>query len=89
MAISLRILRKPEVLEREGFANSTLYARIKAGLHTRPIALGPNSSGWFAHEIDLQLAAAAAGKSEDEIRALVEELHAQRAALFDELLETA
>jgi len=87
MAKVLRILRKPSVLEREGCSNSTLYQRVKDGLHTRPVPLGPNSSGWPEHEVDLLIAARMAGKGEDEIRSLVGDLHAQREAMFNEMRE--
>ncbi len=89
MAVPLRFLRKPDVLLREGFANSTLYDSIKRGTHTRPVALGPNSSGWPEHEVDLLMAARMAGKSDDEIRDLVNRLHAQRVELFTELAGAA
>lgn len=89
MAVPLRFLRKPDVLQREGFANSTLYDNIKRGVHTRPVQLGANSSGWPEHEVDLLMAARMAGKSDDEIRELVNRLHAQRVELFDDLAKAS
>jgi len=87
MATILRFLRKPAVLERRGVSNSTHYDDIKQGMFTKQVALGPNSSGWPEHEVDLLNAARMAGKSDDEIRALVEELHAQRETLFKQMRE--
>ena len=89
MATPLRILRKPVVLERRGCSNSTLYDDIKRGLYPQPVALGPNSSGWPEHEVDLMIAARMAGKPEAEIRALVVRLHEQRRELFRELAGAA
>lgn len=85
----VRFLRKPDVLQRRGVGNSTHYQDIKDGLFTRPVALGPNSSGWPEHEVALLNAARMAGKSRDELRALVDRLHAQRVELFDELAGAA
>ena len=74
------ILRKPAVLARTGFGNSTLYLRISQGLWTKPISLGPRMSGWPDDETDELIAAYVAGKSPDEIRALVKELETARKA---------
>lgn len=89
MNASLRILRKPTVLEREGCSNSTLYKNIERGLHTKPVRLGPNASGWPAHEIDALIAARLAGKTDDQIAALVTRLHLQREELYLELAGVA
>ena len=58
---------------------TTLYAWQASGLITPGIALGLRSVAWPAHELDAIAAARIAGKSEDEIRALVRDLVAARA----------
>lgn len=52
----------------------TIYAWISAQLLTPPVKFGAKSSAWPASEVNSILAARIAGKSDDEIRALVIEL---------------
>ena len=59
-------------------SRATIYAWIAAGLMTPPIKLGSKSSAWPAFEVNAILAARIAGKSDDEIRALVVQLTAAR-----------
>lgn len=72
------ILRLPAVKTSSGLPRSTLYLRISQGLWTKPISLGARIVGWPANEIAKLNAARIAGKSDDEIRALVLELEAAR-----------
>ena len=62
-----------------GIAQSTYYAWIEQGLMTPGIALGVRSVGWPQSELDQIAAARISGKTEDEIRALVQDLIAARA----------
>ncbi len=75
-----KILRLPQVMDECGLARSTVYLRIKQGLLTKPISLGPRSVGWPQAEIEAINEARIAEKSEVEIRALVAELQANRKA---------
>jgi prophage regulatory protein len=72
------ILRLPAVRKECGDARSTTYLRIKQGLWTKPVRLGPRSVGWPAGEVAAINAARIAGKTDDEIRALVIKLEAAR-----------
>ena len=72
------LLRLPGVIERVGLQRSTIYTRIREGLFPHPVKLGARASAWPAHEVDACNDAVIRGKSEDEIRALVQELHAKR-----------
>ncbi len=63
-----------------GYSRSTIYRRINMGLFPRPIHIGQNSSAWPSHEIDAISKALIAGQSDDQIKALVESLHADRKA---------
>ncbi len=76
MAIS--ISRLPKVLALIGWSNSTHYARINDGLWTKPVSIGLRMSGWPDDENAELIAAYVAGKSPDEIRALVVKLEAAR-----------
>lgn len=73
-----KILRLPQVMEECGLARSTVYLRIKQGLLTTPISLGPRCVGWPESEILAINAARIAEKSEAEILALVTELQKGR-----------
>lgn len=72
------ILRLPTVKNDSGYARSTIYLRISQGLWTKPVRLGERAVGWPANEVAALNAARIAGKSDDEIRALVAKLEASR-----------
>jgi prophage regulatory protein len=74
------ILRLPAVLKRRGVSRSAHYADIKAGLFVRPVKLGQRSQGTPDDEVDALVDATIAGKSADEMRALVARLEAARKA---------
>ena len=74
------IFRRPRVEDTSGYSRSTLYLRISQGLWTRGVALGPRAVGWPASEVAAINAARIAGRSDDEIRTLVTNLHAERGA---------
>ena len=74
------ILRLPAVKSESGYARSTIYLRISQRLWTKPVSLGPRAVGWPATEIAALNAARIAGKTDEEIRALVVKLEAARRA---------
>jgi prophage regulatory protein len=81
---ALSILRRKQVEAESGYSRSTIYLRITQGLWVHPVALGARAVGWPAGEVALLNAARIAGKSDDEIRALVVKLEgAREAALAD------
>ena len=77
---ALTILRRTQVEFESGYSRSTIYLRITQGLWTRPVSLGPRAVGWPAGEVAALNAARIAGKSDDEIRALVARLEVARTA---------
>jgi prophage regulatory protein len=76
----LAIDRLPAVLNTTGDGRSTLYNKVMAELMTEPVSLGPRAVGWPRGEVRQINQARIAGKSDDEIRALVRSLHAARRA---------
>lgn len=72
------ILRIPAAKSRSGYSRSTIYLRISQGLWTKPVSLGPRAVGWPSREVEALNAARVFGKSDTEIRELVELLHAKR-----------
>ena len=74
-----KILRIAEVQNQTGGKRSTTYNRIEQGTMTRPISLGGRTVGWPQSEITKINGARIAGQSDDQIRALVCQLHEARA----------
>ena len=75
------ILRLDVVLDSNGLSESSFRRDIRKGLATRPVKLGARASGWPANEIAVLNAARIAGKSQDEIKAIVIQLEAARGEL--------
>lgn len=59
-------------------SHASIYTAIKAGLFTTGVAIGQRSVGWPSYEVQAINAARIAGKSQTEIRELVNRLHAKR-----------
>jgi len=72
------VLRFPSVQSETGLSRTTVHRRIHDGLFPRPVSLGAKAVGWPAAEIAALNAARIAGKSNEEVRALVRRLHAAR-----------
>jgi len=72
------ILRIPAVKSESGLSRSTIYLRIAQGLWTKPVSLGARAVGWPADEVEAINAARIAGKTDEEVRALVSKLEASR-----------
>jgi prophage regulatory protein len=79
--MSHTILRLPAVLRERGRSRSTHYLDIQQGLFTRPVSIGARAVGWPEHEVATLNDARIAGKTDDEIRALVARLEAARKAV--------
>ena len=78
----MSILRMSEVKAATGHrSHASIYTAIKAGLFTSGVAIGQRSRGWPSNEVRAINAARIAGKTEAEIRELVQRLHAQRLEL--------
>lgn len=72
------VIRCPAVTSKSGRSRSSIYEDVARGLLPSPIKIGLRASAWPLHEIDAVIAARIAGKSHDEIRALVRQLMAAR-----------
>ncbi len=70
--------RRPIVEQATGDSRTTIYRKIKAGLFTKPVPIGGDRVAWPANEIEAINSARIAGKSDEEIRALVIKLEAMR-----------
>jgi prophage regulatory protein len=74
----LQIIRKPEALYMLGISKSNFHNKINNGLLPPGITLGPNSTGYFKHEVTAVLIAMATDKSQEEVKSLVKSLITQR-----------
>ena len=72
------IFRLSDVKAQSGYSRSTIYLRISQGLWTKQVRLGELCVGWPAYEVSALNAARIAGKTDEEIRALVVKLEAAR-----------
>ena len=78
----MQILRLPAVKSKTGHrADASIYTAINAGLFTTGVLIGQRAKGWPDYEVDSLVAARIAGKTDDEIRELVNALHAKRSVL--------
>jgi prophage regulatory protein len=73
-----RLLKIREVLSRRALASTSHYRDIKNGLFTRPIKATVKTSAWPESEVETLIRARIAGKPDDEIRVIVDKLHAAR-----------
>ena len=61
-----------------GDSRGGFYTKMSQGLMVRSIKIGPRAAAILASEIEAINAARVRGASDDEVRALVDKLHAQR-----------
>lgn len=74
--------KRPETPAPWPFSAPTYWRKVKSGLLPKPFKLSERVSAQNVGECRAINAAWVAGKSEDEIRELVIELHAKRAAIL-------
>ena len=78
----MQILRMPAVKGRAGHrSDASIYNAIRDGLFTTGVAIGQRAKGWPDYEVDAIITARIAGKSDAQIRDLVNALHAKRTEL--------
>jgi prophage regulatory protein len=75
------MLRITDVLAETGHrSHASIYTAIHAGLFTKPVRIGQRAVAWPSEEVKAIITARIAGKSESELREVVNELHRLRAA---------
>lgn len=73
-----RLLRMPEVQKLCGLSRRTIFRRIEAGVFPSSVPLGGGIVAWVESEIAAVNAARIRGASDDEIEAIVSDLHDAR-----------
>lgn len=78
----MMILRMAAVKAATGHrSHASIYNSIKEGLFTTGVAIGQRSRGWPDYEVSALIAARIAGLNDNDIRVLVNRLHAKRTEL--------
>jgi predicted DNA-binding transcriptional regulator AlpA len=77
---AINFLARRDVETQRRCGHSTLYADVAAGTFPPPVKLSARCVRWIAQEVNESLAARAAGAGPDELRTLVREQIARRAA---------
>lgn len=75
--MSLKLLKKSEVLEKTSVSHSTLYSLIREKTFPQPVKIGKRSA-WPLSEIDLVCAAWVRGADDSELREMVAQIEAAR-----------
>lgn len=83
---SIKILRLPAALERLGMGETSYRTAMAEGLLPKLITLGVRAVGIPEHELNQVIRARIAGLPDDEIRKLVERIHAERARAAAEMI---
>lgn len=78
----MQILRMQAVKAETGHrSHASIYSAVQAGMFTKPVQIGPRAVGWPSDEVKAINAARIAGKSDTDIKALVNRLHVKRETL--------
>ncbi|MBK6650139.1 MAG: transcriptional regulator [Betaproteobacteria bacterium] len=81
-----QLIRLPDTKRIFGYrSDASVYQAIKDGLCTHGILISQRSRAWPDSEIKTIVAARIQGKTDDEIRALVEALHEKRKTALSDL----
>jgi prophage regulatory protein len=76
------LLRIHQVQKELGYkSHATIYSQINDGTLTKPISLGARCVGLPDYEVNAIIQARIAGRSESELRQLVQHLHEERKQL--------
>ena len=82
----MAIWRMSAVLAEMGHrSHASVYTAIRNGTFTKPVPIGERSVGWPDYEAKAINQARIAGQTDDQIKALVTRLHAQRQELAQAL----
>lgn len=76
------LLKLSTVEFRTGLSGSTIYRKITEGTFPKQVLIGNKSVAWPSCEIDALVQARVSGKTDNQIKALVIELHEKRNETF-------
>jgi len=67
----IQMLRLPDVTRVSACKKWKVYADARSGLFPKPVKTGKRVSAWLAHEVEAVLKMRVAGRTDDEIKALI------------------
>lgn len=73
-----KLIRRNEVLDKIGRSKSSLQLDEKAGLFCPPISIGERAVAYIQTEVDTVIQARIEGQTQEQIKALIQELIKQR-----------
>ena len=77
--VAMAIWRIEQCKAETGYrSHASIYGLIRQGLLPQPVKIGERSSGWPDDEVRAINAARIAGKSDEQVRELVRQLHVRR-----------
>ena len=76
----VQFYRMADIARIAGCSKSGVYCQIKDGTFPKQIKWGQRAVRWPANEVQAVIDARKAGKSNDEVRELVRQLHEKRTA---------
>ena len=76
--MTMRFYTVDDIAYAARFTRAGVYAQVRDGVLPEPIKFGKRASRWIADEVDAIFAAREQSKSDDELRALVANMHAAR-----------
>ena len=77
----VEMLRFNAVITATGYPRGSIYEQIKRGTFPKPVSMGMRTAAWPKHEVEKIMHGRIAGKSEDEIKLLVRQIHADRQSI--------
>lgn len=75
-----RLIRRPEKLLLKGRSKSSNYNDEQQGLCVPPVSIGDRAVAYIKHEVEAVIQARIEGNTPEQIKALVQELIANRTA---------
>ncbi len=83
------LLRPADLLSLLSYkSQTTLWALVRSKELPEPIKIGGRAVAWHAHEIEAVVAARAAGLNAQEIKTLIQDIHAARQAAWQRVRES-
>lgn len=78
MTTQINLIKLNKVLDMTCLTRSAFYSYINKGLIPKPIKIGERSVAWVESEISEIIKARVAGKSNDELKGIVQQLETDR-----------
>jgi len=86
----MKMVKMAEIKDKKASpSHAPVYEEIRNGTFPQGVLIGKRSKAWPDYEIEILNAARLAGKSDDDLRALVKAFYLKRQELFGNLIAEA